>query len=147
MKKVFAVFLAVCIMASLGISAFADAADYPWGASGNVIENVVIGDGLVNVPAAPFAGMKNIKSVTLPASVVNIEGDAFGDSAIAEVRTVGDPEVLEGVKAFENAEITQISQDEFDAAVKAITDNPTEVGEKGSYILSGTSLLIRLFER
>ena len=97
MKKVFAVFLAICILASLGISAFADAADYPWGASGSESVSVVIGEGLVNVPAAPFAGMKNIKSVTLPASVVNIEGDAFGDSAIAEVRTVSDPEVLEGV--------------------------------------------------
>lgn len=147
MKKVFAVFLAVCIMASLGISAFADAADYPWGAYGSKIENVVIGDGLVNVPAEPFVGMKNITGVTLPASVKNIESAAFADSAIAEVRTAGDPEVLEGVKAFENAEVVQISQDEFDAAVKEITDNATVVGENESYIISGTSLLVRLFEK
>ena len=115
MKRVFTVFLAVCLLASVGIAAFADASDFPWGSLD--VQQIVISGGVSRLRAEPYKGMTGITEVVISASVKSVDEDAFAGSAISVVKTAGDPGILKSVKAFENAEIIQISHEEYDAIV------------------------------
>ena len=63
MKRVFTVFLAVCLLASVGIAAFADASDFPWGSLD--VQQIVISGGVSRLRAEPYKGMTGITEVVL----------------------------------------------------------------------------------
>ena len=97
MKKILAVLMAVCMIAGLGVTGYADAAAFPWGDLD--VTNVIIADGLATVPAEPFAGMTGVVSVVLPASVRTVEDQAFAYSQIPALLLNDGLETI-GLEAF-----------------------------------------------
>ena len=142
MKKVLAVLLAVCMIASLGVTAFADAKDYPWGSL--EVKTVIIADGVKAVPADAFEGMTDIETVVLPASVKEVDADAFADAAIATVLTAGDPADLENVKAFENAEIVVLEDAAFE---EMLAEVEAQVGDDFAFDAETGTLLVMNFNK
>ncbi len=139
MKKVLAIALAVCMFAALGVTGFAEAAS-PW--ADLDIAHVIFVDGTKDIKAADFAGLADVEDVMLPASVESIEDGAFADSAVAVVKAV-DAAVLEGVEAFADAEVEEISQDDFDAAVDEVLANATIDEDAFAYCEETKTLLVK----
>ncbi len=145
MKRVFTVFLAVCLLASVGIAAFADASDFPWGSLD--VQQIVISGGVSRLRAEPYKGMTGITEVVISASVKSVDEDAFAGSAISVVKTAGDPGILKSVKAFENAEIIQISHEEYDAIVSENQNAAMHESDTYVYDSVGKRLLVKSFEK
>ncbi len=140
MKKVLAVILAVCMIAAFGVTAHADAADYPWG---NLdVARIVFAEGFTTIQAEPFAGMSGLETVVLPASVTAVEPEAFADSKVAAVQSVGDV-ALDEVAAFADAEVSAMSQEEFDALVAEVEAAATETADTYSYDGTSKTLLVK----
>ncbi len=140
MKKLLAVILAVCMFTALGVTGFADAAVSPW--ADLDIAHVIFVDGTKDIKAADFAGLADVEDVMLPASVESIEDGVFGDSAVAVVKAV-DLTVLDGVEAFADAEVEEISQDDFDAAVDDVLANATIDEDAFAYCEDTMTLLVK----
>ncbi|MCR5088206.1 MAG: leucine-rich repeat domain-containing protein [Oscillospiraceae bacterium] len=128
MKKLLSIMLAVCMIAALGLTVYADAAEGEWDAQN--VTCVIIADGTTTVRAELYAGLTGITMVVIPASVTYIEPNAFADSrdSITTIRVVGgNTAVLNGVTAFTSAVVEAISQEEFETLVAdAETDGDTK---------------------
>ena len=81
---------------------FGDTLDIPWFDSRDLIEKVVISDGITNVGGAAFYGCSNLLTVQIPSSVKEIGDYAF--SNCEKLTAVVLPQKLEtiGANAFEN---------------------------------------------
>ena len=145
MKKILAILMAVCMIAGLGVTGYADASEFPWGDLN--VTNVIIADGVATVPAEPFAGMTGVVSVVLPASVTSVAAGAFADSAVSAVQTAGDPAILADVAAFADAEVTEISAEDFDALAAAVEAAATESSDDFCYDAASGSLLVKGFAK
>ncbi|MBQ9664509.1 MAG: hypothetical protein IJV40_15290 [Oscillospiraceae bacterium] len=143
MKKVLAIVLALCMVASLGVMAFAEDAKTGW--EDLDVACVIIADGITKVEAAPFAGMKDLESVVLPASVEEFEDDVFADAAITAVSTAGDVELLKDVAAFDDAEVTEITAEDFDALVAEVEEAATVTTDSFCYDEATKTLLVKAF--
>jgi|GEM_PF-4184052 len=141
MKKILAIVLTICMLAALGITAHAEAADYPWASLD--ISRIVFADGTTSIAADPFSGMTGIVEVVLPASVMKVESDAFADSAVASVVTAGDSHVVSGVVAFAAAEVSEVSPADFAAIAEEIEAAATTREDTFSYDASSKSLLVK----
>jgi hypothetical protein len=139
MKKVLAVLLTVCMIASLGITAHAAASDYGWGALD--VKRVIIADGVTTIPEGVFDGL-NLQEVVVPASVKNIALGAFGDAKVLAV----DPAAVVEAMAFDGATADSISQEEFDEMVAEVEENGMS-SEGFVYDPETGTLLVKAFKK
>ena len=71
--------------------------DRPWKAYDNEVETIVIEDGITFIMSGTFYDMKNVTSVSIPASTTVIGGQAFGGTALTSVT------LPEGIQQFNGA--------------------------------------------
>ncbi len=63
--------------------------DYGWYPYRNDAENIIISEGIQNIPAAAFTAFVNVKSIVIPDSVDTIQGNAFSSCTSLEEITIG----------------------------------------------------------
>ena len=76
----------------------------PWEYFTNIIENVVIGDGVTSIGGNAFYYCYNLKFVTIPSSVDNIYDSAFEASTVLAVYYLGTEEEWNDVEVSSNNE-------------------------------------------